>query len=371
MTPFPESHVNPLLADIERTPDREPYPAEWIRLDLNEHVRALAPAVVEAIRARVTSETLSHYPNPWHFCERLAARLGVAVESLLLVPGSDAGIKSLCHVFVTPGDRVAMIEPSYAMYPVYTRMFGGVPAPVPVRDDLSTDLDGLHAACRGAKLLLLANPNQPSGGLLSEDEVLGLVREGARTGTIVVVDEAYYPFSRTTLLPRVTEHPNLLVVRTFSKAYGLAGVRLGFIAGRPSLVRALKTVRPNFEINSFVTLCAQYLLEHPELVDAFLPAVRESAQILQAVARRFGLPAPPAHANFQLLKVGPRFDPKQLSERLKERGWVIKGPFPEEVMRDWVRITLGDPDLIAAFAERLAAVLTSMDRAAAAAGVAR
>lgn len=359
MKGFLESLINPLLAEIERVPEREPYPAEWVRLDLNERVGP-AREVLDGIRDRLTPELLSRYPSQWHLYRQLAASEGVPVDHLVLVPGSDAAIKSICHVLVAPGDRVAMIDPSYAMYPVYTRMFGGVPVAVPPRPDLDTDLEGLRAAARRAKVVLLANPNQPTGGCLEAADVFDIVREAARTDTIVVADEAYFPFSGVTMLPHVLEHRNLVVVRTFSKAYGLAGLRLGFVASGPALVRALYKVRTSFDINAFATLCAQYLLEHPELVDRFVHDVAESGALLQEVAARYGLPAPRARANFQLIRIGPRFDPKVLADRLKEQGYVIRAPFPDDIMRDWVRITLGEPAVLRPFAARFAATLESM-----------
>lgn len=360
MTDFPERHINPFLAGIERTPETEPLPPELIRLDRNEHVRPLPQAVVDAVLAGVTPALLSEYPNLWHFSRRLAGRLGVAVDQLLLVPGSDAAIRSICHVLVSAGDRVAMLDPSYAMFPVYTEMFGGTPARVRVANDLSVDSHALRQACRDSKLLFLANPNQPTGSLIAPGEVIELARWAAVTRAIVVVDEAYYPFSGATVLPEAMNLPNVLVLRTFSKAYGLAGLRLGFLVGPAPLVRALYKVRHAYDINSFVAHVAGYLLDHEEIVDRFVAEVARGASLLQGLARDYGLEAPPTHANFQLIKTGPRWSPREVADRLRQRGYVVKGPPGDGVVRDYVRVTLGDLETIRSFAGCLSEVLESM-----------
>jgi histidinol-phosphate aminotransferase len=357
---FPEHQLNRFLADIERTPDGPPIAADFVRLDRNEHVGPLPEAVVTSILAGVTPAMLSEYPTTWPLSRRLAERLEIPVDHLVLVPGSDAAIRSLCHVLVSPGDIVAALDPSYAMYPVYARMFGGVFLPVPVRADLAADMDALRSACRRAKVVFLANPNQPSGGLLDPETVLELARRAQDSATILVVDEAYYPFSGSTVLPAALALPNVAVVRTFSKAYGLAGLRLGFVAGAPALVRALFKVRHSYDINAFVLHVAGRMLDRAEIVDDFVAQVGKSAALLQAVAASYALEAPPCHANFQLIRTGPRFAPAEVAARLRERRYLIKGPPGDGIVRDFIRITLGDVETTRGCAEALAAVLDEM-----------
>lgn len=361
MTDFPSSYINPWVARIERTPETPPLPAELIRLDRNEHVGPIPKHVVDAMLERIRPALLSDYPNPWHFYQKLASRLGVSAESLLLVGGSDAAIRSVCHVLVRERDRVGMIEPSYAMYPVYTRMFGGEPVPVPIRDDLMVGFDELMDVCRSVKLLFVANPNQPTGTLIEAAALLELVRHAASTGTIVVVDEAYFPFSRFSIIDAVGTYPNLMVIRTFSKAYGLAGLRLGFVVGSSTLVKAMYKVRAAYDVNSFAVLCADYLLDHHEIVDDYVRQVWRSAELLQSLARAHDLEAPQTATNFQLIKTAPRFDPKEVSDRLRQGGFVIRGPVGDGVMKDYIRITLGEFDLIQRFAEALAGVFQALE----------
>ena len=353
MTPFPLHALNPLLADIRRTPEVAPLEPHIVRLDRNEHVGPHAAGTVDAILSELRPSGLSDYPSAWRLSRKLAEAVSLPVERLTLVPGSDAAFRSLAHVLIQPGDRVAMIDPSYQMYPVYVRMFGGVPVPVPVREDLTVDPDALAAAARQAKVVWLANPNQPSGTLIASEQVIALVREASRTDTIVVVDEAYYPFSGSTVIGDVVQHGNLVVVRTFSKAHGLAGARVGFVAGPEPLVAALYKVRSSYDLNALAIAAATWMLDHPALVDEYVHETARSACLLQAVAARHGLWAPETATNFQLIRTAPRFDPAAIRQACLDEHYAIRGPVDSGRFAEFVRVTIGSTDVIAGFARSL------------------
>jgi histidinol-phosphate aminotransferase len=239
-------------------------------------------------------------------------------------------------------------------------MFGGEPVQIPIRTDLAVDLDLAMKVCRTAKVLFLANPNQPTGMLIDTQGVIELVRRAAATDAVVVVDEAYFPFSRVTVIDAVGTYPNLAVLRTFSKAYGLAGVRLGFVAAASPLVKAIYKVRSAYDVNSFAVLCADYFLDHREIVDDYVHQVWRSAEWLQALARTYGLEAPETATNFQLIKTAPRFNPKQISDSLRRLGYVIRGPVDSGAMKDYIRVTLGEFDIIRRFGDVLDSTLQAM-----------
>jgi histidinol-phosphate aminotransferase len=355
---LPASLFNPLLTDIYRTPEPTPLPPDMIRLDRNERVEPWLPEALECIVASMKSR-LSPYPDVTGLYRLLSVHTSLPIERLLLVPGSDAAFRALAHVFVQPGDRVAMLDPSYQMYPIYVRMFGGTPVPIAVRDDLTVDLAEINEAARTSKMLWLANPNQPSGTLVPVDRVMAIVRAAKSTNTIVVVDEAYYPFSDATVIDEINEHSNLVVVRTFSKAYGLAGVRLGFFAGPASIVSAAFKVRASFDINALAIAAAEWALGQPDRVADYLRETARSATLLREVAARHSLSAPPSSANFQLIKVGPRFDPAAIKRACWDEGYAIAGPVGKGVFADYIRVTLGTVDIISRFARTLDRMLES------------
>jgi len=356
-----DAGINPLLSGVDRTPEPPPLPAAVVRLDRNERVEPYPPAIASAIIGRLTGASLSHYPDTSNLYQALVRYTSLSRERLLLVPGSDAAYRALAHAFVRPGDRIAMLDPSYQMYPVYTRMFGGTPVGVPVRVNQAIDFDDLTQQAASSKMLWLANPNQPSGTVIAAERVLALTRDVAGTGTLVVVDEAYYPFGGSTVIGQLSNHENLVVVRSFSKAFGLAGVRLGFVAGPEAVVSALFKVRTSFDINALAVAAGEWALAHPDVVARYVDEAGQSAALLREVAARHGLPAPPSAANFQLIKVGPRFEPSSIKRECWDRGYAIAAPVATP-FGDYIRVTTGTLAVLAPFADVLDRVLNEAKR---------
>ena len=181
--------------------------------------------------------------------------------------------------------------------------------------DLTADFDEAVTQAARSKVLWLANPNQPSGTAIPIEQLTSLIRTLAHAGTVVVVDEAYYPFGDLTAMDQVSAHNNLAVVRSFSKAFGLAGVRLGFVAGPEAFVNALFKVRTSFDINALAIAAGEWVLDHPQVIASYVDETRRSAAVLRAVAERHDLWAPPSAANFQLIRVGPPLSPPLSSVR--------------------------------------------------------
>jgi histidinol-phosphate aminotransferase len=210
-------------------------------------------------------------------------------------------------------------------------------------------------------MLWLANPNQPSGSVISAERVLALTRQAARTRTLVVVDEAYYPFGGTTVIDQVVSHENLVVVRSFSKAFGLAGVRLGFVAAQEAVISALFKVRTCFDINALAAAAGEWALGHPDVIARYVGEAEASAALLRGVAARHDLSAPPSAANFQLIGVGPRFEPEAIKRACWNRGYAIAAPVASP-FGDHIRVTTGTLDVLAPFADVLDCVLNEAKR---------
>lgn len=327
---------------------------KYVRLDRNERVGGLPPWFIDEIRRSLNSEMLTSYPVQDRFHRNLALSLDVAPERLMLTPGSDAGVRAIFEAYVSPGDTVVVFEPSYAMYDVYAQIYGAKIVRVPFDAELKPDLKFLlKSVANGPKLVLLANPNQPTGTVLDSRTLHQLVRKASESGTLAAIDEAYYPFSGTTVLPLTGESPNLLVLRTFSKAAGLAGVRLGYVVGQADIIQNLSKVRSPNDINVLALLCGEILLKNPEIVENYVNDVNVGAGILAGRTKTMGLSTRPVTSNFMLVKVGDVCSPKVLVERLKTYGYLVKGPFTVESMADYIRVTLGPSELMKSFSEAL------------------
>ena len=330
----------------------------FVGLDRNERLAPLPQAVVQEIREEIDSELLTHYPTPDRLYDDLSAAMRVDRACLLLTAGSDAAVKALYQVYAAPGAGAVMVEPSYAMYPIYARMFGMEPLQIPFGADLSLDTDALLARIDGdARLVFIANPNQPTGTVIEDDVLETIIARAAEHSALVVVDEAYHPFSERTVLPWTARHPNLVVTRTFSKAWGLAGVRLGMVAAHPEVVRNLFKVRTAYDVNAVAARCAAVMLRHPEVAADYAAQVAEGRALLCERAAALGLDPIPSLTNFQVLRLSGRGKPDEVASALLERGYIVKGPFSAPCLSDCIRVTLGPPDLMARFADELAASL--------------
>ena len=236
----------PALAGIERWREAGPQPVGVVRLDRNERVGGHPAWFLEELRTRLTSELASVYPSPRLLHEELAAAHGLPEERLLVTPGTDAALRAVHLAFVRPGDAVVRLDPTYAMIPIYARMFSA--EDVPVRWDAPAE--ALVEAVRPrVRLVVLANSNQPTGTLVPADIVAALRERCEEHGALLVLDEAYFDFCGETGIGHVTEGENVLVLRTFSKGAGFAGLRVGFAAGGPETMRALYKVRSAGETN--------------------------------------------------------------------------------------------------------------------------
>jgi histidinol-phosphate aminotransferase len=237
-------------------------------------------------------------------------------------------------------------------------MFEARLVPTTIGSDLRVDSEGLLESIRpGVKLVMLANPNQPTGTIMDEPALLAILDRARAVGAMVAIDEAYYPFSKTTMLPRIREWPHLVVVRTFSKAAGLAGVRVGFAAGHPEAMRTLSKVRSVHDVNAVAAVCAQEILRSPEVITDFVEQVEAGGQVLAARASELGLEPLPTHANFMLIRVAHRCPPSDLVEAVRRRGYLVRGPFSAPAISECIRVTLGAPQLMSDFSDSLAQAL--------------
>ncbi|WP_204368636.1 pyridoxal phosphate-dependent aminotransferase [Neosynechococcus sphagnicola] len=351
----------PALSKVYRVRESGSETQSYICLDRNERLQPLPDWFMEALRQAIDSQLLTSYPIQDPLLDLLAAQWQLPKSHLLLTPGSDGAIKALYQAYLHPGDGIVMLQPSYAMYPVYTQLFQAQAIQIPFAPDLSVDPHHLLAAIEpGVRLVMLANPNQPTGTLLEPAVLHQICQQAARVGALVAVDEAYYPFSQTTVVPWVQHYPHLVAMRTFSKAAGLAGLRLGAVAAHPQVVGNLFKVRSAYDVNSLAIVSAFLVLTHPQIVSDYVAEVKAGQEILEQGARSLGLVPLPTHTNFRLIRVGHCCTPGDLVAALRDRGYLVKGPFDAPCLAGCIRVTVGPPDLMAAFITTLQACMAAL-----------
>jgi histidinol-phosphate aminotransferase len=349
----------PAISKLHRVSEAGSDTRQLIGLDRNERLEPFPDWFMDNIREAVQSDLLSWYPVQDELESELAKYLNLPVDRLILTPSSDSAFKALYQAYIGPGDGVVMLAPSYAMFPVYAEMFQGKPITVPFNHDLEVDTELLLESVKpGVRLVMIANPNQPTGTVLSDEIILELINRATHVGALVVIDEAYYPFSRSTAMPWVEDHPNLAVTRTLSKGAGLAGLRIGFVAAHPEVIGNLFKVRTVNDINSMSILCAREILRNPEIIDDYVDQVDAGREVLARDVAALGLTPLTSHANFMLIRVAHKRQPAQLIEALKPKGYLVKG-LDANCVSDCIRVTLGPPELMSRFAASLKEVMES------------
>src|SRR5215813_11392399 len=275
-------------------------PAIDLRLDMNESTTGCSPRVLAKIRS-LDAKLLALYPNRDTAEERVAKFLGVKPEELLLTNGADEGIDLLCRAYLDCDDELIIIVPAFAMYEIFAQTTGAKVVHVPTGPDFSFPLEQVLRATTGrTRLIVITNPNNPTGVAVSRTDILKVLQ--AAPDAAVLLDEAYYDFYGQTLMDQVGKLPNLFIARTFSKAYGLAGLRLGVMAGDEAQMSVLRRIAPPFSVNAFAIECLAEALADREFVDSYVAQVRAGREWLQKELEQLRFKCWPSQANFVLCR---------------------------------------------------------------------
>lgn len=345
---------NPSILQLQRASEDMRGRERYVRLDRNERVTPFSQAEFAAMFGALRPEQLCSYPDPSPLVERLAAQLGIASRSIYPTNGSDAAIRKVFQAFVQPGDTVLLADPTYAMYPIYTQMFGARAEIVSYRPDRTLDVARFTRQLAGSpRIAAIACPDQPTGAVLPVSVLREIVAEARQRGTLVIIDEAYYPFHPVTAVGLIDEFDNVVVTRTFSKVGGLAGLRLGYLVAHPDLVGAIDKVRGAHEVNAIAIHAGAFVLDHPEIGERFVGEIEAGRSVLAAAAAELGMTLPPCPANFQLVELPPALEPAAVVDALKERGFLVKGGFQHPGVARCIRVTLADPGVMTQFARAL------------------
>ena len=328
-------------------------------MDRNERTEEFPPEVVEGIRKRISDFTLRASPEPEPLYEKLAAWLGVPRDMLLLTMGSDAALRMAHECYAGEGDEAVSLSPSFALFPVYAGIAGAEPRRVPFRADLTLPLEGiLGAITPRTRVVALANPNQPVERVFTPEETVKLLEACKRVGAMLVMDEAYHHFCDATALPLLKEHDNLIVTRTFSKAFGLAGLRLGFLVSRPENVANLSKLRPMYDIHSVAVAAGLYILEKPEIMREYVRQTREGIVALKEGFGKMGIKTFGSQSNSILAALPPGLSPAECAKALKRKGFLVRAE-SEPPLANHLRITAGPREqaqrLLAAFEQAVMA----------------
>ena len=351
----------PLLnPDLVRPDSSKSVPrlSDRLWLDKNENLDPILLEFTAGILRNIDPSNLATYPEPAALYRKLAAWLDVAPDALILTPGSDGAIRLTFEAFVGEGDTVAHTLPTFAMYPVYCQMFGAQAEPVnyergPRGPSLTSERILAHLSKVKPRLFCLPNPDSPTGTVLSLDELRAIVDLCARLDTIVLIDEAYHPFHDATCVPWTRESRHLVVARTFAKAWGLAGLRIGYAVGHPETIRYYHKLRPMYELGAFSIAFVERMLDHVDVMEASVQRINDGKRYFSGQMAALGFDVLPTHGNFQHVAFGAHAE--AIHAALEGRV-LYRKDFKDECLRGYTRFSMTTMEKIAPIVEAIRCV---------------
>lgn len=330
-----------------------------VKLASNENPLGPSPKVLAALQAALPE--LNFYPDAqaYTLCRAIAARYGVAPEMVRVGNGADGLIRELCVSYLADGDEVLTSASSFPVYDISTAVMRAHMIKTPLKD-FGFDLAAIAAAVTDrTRLIFICNPNNPTGTIVTAGEVTEFI-ERVPGHVIVVLDEAYFEFVDSPAYPdslayvKSGRHPNVIILRTFSKAYGIAGIRLGYGIAHPELLAPLRACAESFPVNRLAQVAGLAALEDGEFMARTVAVNAAGRAYLYREFERLGLAYAPSHTNFILVRVGP--DAKAIFQKLLERGMIVR-PCAGYDLPEYLRISIGTEAQNARFIAALEALI--------------
>ena len=313
---------------------------DGLRLDFNENTVGCSPRVLERLRA-LTFEDLARYPEREPVEAKVAEFLGVPKQDLLLTNGVDEAIHLLCQTYLDPGDEALIIVPTYSMYRIYMASAGAEVIAIPSDSNFQLPLTAvLDRITQRTRMIAIANPNNPTGTFTPVDQLLEIARSAPNAA--VLIDEAYVEFSGQTILPNRDRTPNIFVTRTFSKVYGLAGLRAGVLIGPTEQMLSLRRVCSPYNVNAAALACIPEAIADSGYIERYISETIQSRQHLESMLTARSIPIWPSQANFVLARIGSTKSAVQtFVEQMRRRGILVRDRSADYECEGCVRFTVG------------------------------
>lgn len=321
-----------------------------MRYDMNENPEGLPKDFVDSVLKKITPEFLSIYPEPDKFLKKYAKFVGVGYENVLTTNGSDMAIRYLLETFGEPGKEVVTVSPSFEMYWVNCSILGLKHIPVSYEKDLTIDINNiLSAITNNTRVVVLLNPNNPIGNVYTEDELVRVIKKAQDVGAIVIIDEAYHYFYDKTFIKYALKEDNVIILRTFSKLMSIAACRIGVIISSPDIINYVKTCRLTFDVNSIALLFAENLIDNPELINDLIKIEKEGKEYILSELCAHNYWCKDCMGNFIFIKT--KSNAKEVSQKLKEEKRILVHAYSNELLKDYLRVSVGSKRAMKLFLE--------------------
>lgn len=324
---------------VEKMPEYHPPLAgrDALRLDFNENTLAPSPRVLERLKV-LTAEDLTKYPEREPVEHIVAEHFGLRGDQVLLTNGVDEGIHLMCLAFLDADDEALIATPTFFMYDVSVGIMTPHLRKVQADETMEFPFERMMASINErTKLIIVASPNNPTGTIVSREHLLAIA--AAAPHAVVMVDEAYYHFHGESVLQDLNEFPNLIVARTFSKAYGLANLRAGMLTGNAELLKYVRKVCSPYNVNGVALACLKEAVADEEYLNWYTEQVRVGRERMMDGLKQLGVPFFTSHANFVLMKIGSKH--KELVDAMHRHGVLLRDRSTDPGCDGYVRITIG------------------------------
>jgi histidinol-phosphate aminotransferase len=333
---------------------------DLLRLGANESAFGPSPAAIAALHDAVAHTSWYGDPESVELRTALAARHACAIENIVIGSGIDDLMSLIVRTFCAPGATSLAVHGSYPTWTYHVHGYGAVLDTVPPRPDAAVDVDALiaRAGVRRPAVVYVANPDNPSGTSVAATEIARL-RAGLADDVLLVLDEAYADFADPSVLPPAVLEPRTIRLRTFSKAYGLAGARIGYAIADASYIAAFQKIRQHYGVNRGAQLAALAALQDERFVRGVIDEVARGREHYRAIGERLGSRTLASSTNFVCFEIGTRAEAEAMVAALLERGVFVRKPYAPPI-DGFIRVTVGTRDERDVFAERFAEALERM-----------
>jgi len=323
-----------------------------MRLGRNEWTIPFPEDHLRAMLATISGEDMVAVPELQPLYAKLSAFLDVPRDYLLLCTGSDSGIKLVFEAYVDEGDEVISIDPTYHRYKRFCELYDARRVAISYDADVFLDVERIVQSIKPrTKLVLIINPNNPTGSVMRLDELRRIVERARANDALVLVDEAYHYYSSVTVLPWIDQFDNLIVLRSFSKSFGVAGASIGLVATGPTVMKHLEKLRSYPEITGVSAKIGEYLLDHPEIMQEHVDMVSASKQRLATALQLLGFRLVPGGSLASMIRLPDGVDRSEFVNYCMSKGHIEIGSYLKPPLERYIRVAIGPWEQMQALVE--------------------
>ncbi len=339
-------YINENIKDLYRVKFHEERGGA-LRLDMNENPEGLPKEIFDKTISKLSSEYIAKYPEKDRLMKMLAYHNNIAYENISVTAGSDEAMRLIFQCFGEQGKKLLTVMPTFEMYDVYANMFGMRHEIVDYQKDYTINATQiLDAIDQETGLIILVNPNSPIGYTYNEKDVRAVVERGKSVGAIVVIDEAYHYFYDSTFMPLIKEYDNLLILRTFSKLFSMAGLRIGYVSGETKLIEYIEKAESTFNVNIVAILFAMEVINDQKLITRLIQKEKEGRIWITEKLNEADYKTVSMEGNYVLFL--PNRDSQIVVKELKKKNVWVRD-YTRGILKGWIRISTGSKECMEKF----------------------